>query len=205
MHPNRNDLSYFRGPVTLRDGMTRATGTDGELVAAAQGGSAAAFEELLARHAPTLEAVAVAVASRRVEPEEVAAEAASRAWRSLGKTARPESFGAWLRGIAANVARELLKGARRRPRPLGALEREPSDHGAGDPAARPEETAEEAMLAALDELPEPSREVLVMKHLSGMSYRDMARALEITEAGVNQRLTRARKLLAEAVRRRRES
>src|SRR4051812_20321443 len=104
--------------------------TDGELVQAARGGDARAFEELLARHAPTIEAVAVSVACRRVDPAEVAAEAAWRAWRSLGHVARPESFGAWLRGIAANVTRELLRTKKRAPLPLSAIEREPSDHGA---------------------------------------------------------------------------
>ncbi|MBI4577375.1 MAG: RNA polymerase sigma factor [Planctomycetes bacterium] len=182
------------GPVDAEPG-------DASLVAAARAGDPEAFALLLERHAPTLNAVAYAVAGRRVEVEEVAAETAWRAWRGLGSLVRPERFAAWLRAIAANVAREALRQRERTPESLEGLTVEPSDARRLDPAApRPAEDALEALREGLEALPDIYREALVLRHMEGMGYRRMAEVLGLTEAGVNQRLTRGRHMLADRLR-----
>jgi RNA polymerase sigma-70 factor (ECF subfamily) len=82
------------------------------------------------------------------------------------------AFTTWLYRIVLNVARDAGRRARRDPRPL-------ADHelaaGAApdDDACRRE--AAHLVAAAVAELPDPLRDVLILRHYEGMSFEEIAR------------------------------
>src|SRR5205823_6012468 len=83
------------------------------------------------------------------------------------------AFATWLYRIALNLARDAAR--RRPPRPL-------FDHQPADGAAAAESVCErrelaDAVASALDELPPPLREVLVLRHYEGMNFEAMSRLL----------------------------
>ena len=108
---------------------------------------------------------------------------------------------AWLLGIVRNTSFTWL--ARNRPKAvLVTDDQSVFETSAGRDPAGP--NAEEAMIAAADEamlqeaiaaLPLPFKEVLVMRHVNGLSYREIASAAGAPIGTVMSRLARARAML----------
>ena len=103
----------------------------------------------------------------------------------------------WLIRVAKNHA---LNHVKRKVRERRAYERvlaqpvTPIASGA-DNLVREETSAE--VRAALDKLPEKLRVILIMKEYTEMNYKEIAKALDITEANVKVRVFRARQKLGE--------
>lgn len=103
---------------------------------------------------------------------------------------RPEAtFSTWLFRIALNVARDAARRERHRPEPL-------TDHDLPAPAETAEAHCERQELAqavdqALAGLPEPLREVLVLRHYAGISFEEIARLLEEPASTIKSRFSAA--------------
>jgi RNA polymerase sigma-70 factor (ECF subfamily) len=117
----------------------------------------------------------------------------------------PEAdFGAWLRAIARNVWMRERRASGRRPTPSPEAVEILADRIC-DPAqyAEPRWQAEKAALAeCLDRLEAGDREMIRSHFWSGRRYEELAQAAGRTLAWVKVRMFRARRLLAECVRRR---
>ena len=103
-------------------------------------------------------------------------------------------FAAWLAGIAANAARNAVRGRRRRDRRSRPLD------GAAEPACggdRPTDQAER-VAAALAALPERYEAVLRAKYLDRRTVDEIAAARGDTPKAVESLLTRARQAFREA-------
>lgn len=112
---------------------------------------------------------------------------------------RREDDLAYLMRALRNVHVSRMRKARRRiaPVPLEGLRAEPTaPHGAWSPDAALD--ARE-LFAAIAELPEASRDVLVAVDVAGLSYAEAGRALGLREATVTTRLYRARGRIAAAL------
>src|SRR5207237_2070060 len=131
---------------------------DGLLVAAARRGDRAAFSVLVDRHRPRALALARRTVGDAAEAEDVVQEAVLRAYLSLADLREPPRFGAWLCGIALNLARMR----RRAARPLEPLDETPAP-----------ELEEDGRDAALELLPERRRELLLMRYVDGLSAREI--------------------------------
>lgn len=158
-------------------------------------GDRAAFGELVERHQNMVFAVALAAARERSRAQDIAQEAFVGAWRDLGKLRDPERFGAWVAGIARNVARgqtrtwaRRQREAERAPPPATTDERTPFD----EVAAREDHDLLGACLAKLDVA---HREALILFYLEGQSIAQVSARLGLDEALVRQRLSRGRKAL----------
>ncbi len=90
---------------------------------------------------------------------------------------RQVPFAAWLRRVTRNVALDHLRG--RRATPFEEIQL--SDHGQG--WLRQEHGS--ALLAALDTLPDEQREVVIMRHVVGMSPGEIAEAMGRSESSVH--------------------
>ena len=107
----------------------------------------------------------------------------------------------WLLAIVRNACYSRLKrGARR------AMETEFDDeiHSPETEAANPEDLLErsrdsETLGRALEELPEEFREVVVMRELEGMAYKEIAEVAGVPIGTVMSRLARARKRLQQTL------
>ena len=172
--------------------------SDAELVRQARAGRAEAYEELVRRWAGRVTALCHAKVRRAHTADDLAQEALLRAYRALHTLADPERFGAWLCGIALRASLDWLKAKQNAQIPFSALD---AEH---DPEtylqARPGPDADRAedvrrLLAEVEALPEPYRQVILLYYYEDVTYRDVARTLGVSVATVNARLTRARALL----------
>lgn len=179
------------------------------LVQAARGGDAAAMERLLVRAQASAYRFSVMVCGRTDETEDVMQEALVSTFRHAREIREPEAFRAWLFRTVRNAC--LLNRRKRVAEPAHLLSLD--DSSAFDDAQVPEPQApadapEDRLDAqarrahlqrALRLLPGPQREVIVLRDLEGLSTREVAGVVHISEASVKQRLHRARVALRGAL------
>jgi RNA polymerase sigma-70 factor (ECF subfamily) len=166
-------------------------------------GSPDGFRAVALEHRAALYRVAVRLLGQAEGAEDVVQEALARAFAGRDRfrgEARPFT---WLCGFVVNLCRAELR--RRRVRRWlslswvvdGADEEapEPSAPETGDALVRAER--EQALRAALARLPEGQRAALVLVSQEGLTAREAALALNMTEAAVWQAVSRARRALRE--------
>lgn len=145
------------------------------------------------------------------ETEDLVHDVFVRALRGL-KTFRGESsFRTWVLHIATNTVLNHLDRAERAPF-AGSLDEPLSENGGervGDlfssSSPRPEDVTmakelDEAIQAAIDQLPAAFRAALILRDVEGLSYDEIAEALDITLGTVKSRIARARAQVQEWLR-----
>jgi RNA polymerase sigma-70 factor, ECF subfamily len=166
--------------------------TDAELVLAACRGNVNSFGELYCRHYRAAVGIALCTLADRHLAEDAAQETFAVACRTLDRLRSGEKFAAWVGGICRKVARRQAKLKTRFPLP----EETPS------PAESPAESdhAEEVRLA-VHRLPRRAKEVVVLHYFSGLTHEQIAAALGVSPQAVHGRLIRARRKIADDLRR----
>ncbi|MCI6990349.1 MAG: sigma-70 family RNA polymerase sigma factor [Clostridiales bacterium] len=169
---------------------------DRQLVARAQGGDPEAFSQLVERHQTMVYRLALGKTGSPQDAEEVTQTAFLKAWQGLRTFQGKAAFSTWLYRLTANAAVDLL---RRRREPALSLD-DPDLPPIPDQAPSPEELSMAAerrrlLWQAIDQLPESHRLPLVLRELEGLSYREIARALDLEEGTVKSRLARGRLML----------
>jgi RNA polymerase sigma factor (sigma-70 family) len=165
---------------------------DAELARRAREGDDDAYEQLVKRYGQIAFRVAWLVTRDRGEAEDSAQEAFVKAYYALPRF-RPESpFRPWLLKIVANEARNRARSSRRR-QGLALRAAAVSD---GDAAPSPETAVlavadRETLVAAINELPPPDREVIGYRYLLSLSENETAEVLGVRLGTVKSRLSRA--------------
>ncbi len=134
------------------------------------------------------------------DAEDVAQEACVRALRAL-ESASVEHPRAWLLAIVRTTAFTWL--SKNRPQAVVLLggEEEVRAHEGGEQSAPTPEDAliakadRQSVVAAIEALPLPFKETLVMREINGLSYREIAEATGAPIGTVMSRLARARSLM----------
>lgn len=163
-----------------------------------QRGDPAAFDALVRRYVRLAGAVAYAILGDYEHAADAVQEAFIKAHGALPDLREPERFKAWLSGVVRSTALDAHRRRRRAPSALSAIDGAEGllPDGAPRPGAGAEERERSALIrAAVAALPESYREVVVMKYLDDMSYREICETLEITQETLESRLFRARKML----------
>ena len=164
--------------------------SDRQLWDASRQGDGDAFETLVERYEAAVCAVTWAWTRNRVDSEELAQEAFARAWQRLGQLREPEKVGAWLCGIARNVARRH----RSSPATIDVVDRLPAS--GTDPESATVAREQHAVVRdALSRLPPRYREPLVLYYRQGCSSREVAEVLGVSPNVIDQRLSRGRRML----------
>jgi RNA polymerase sigma-70 factor (ECF subfamily) len=167
------------------------------LVIQAQKGDQDALRRLVELHWAGVVNVAYRMCGDAHLAEDAAQEAFIRAWRSLGSFRAGSPLRPWLYRIALNAALDAL----RKRKPQANLEALPLTAGGGDPSGLAEAHERRWMVQqAVLALPEASRTALVLREYEGLSYAEIAQALEIPIGTVMSRLSYARAQLAKALR-----
>lgn len=151
------------------------------------------FDEIVPPLLDDVYALARWLTGDAADADDVAQEVALRALRALAGT-RPERPRAWLLAITRNAALTHL--AKKRPQALADAADEIADDAPSPEAALIRAAESRAVAAAIDALPLPLREVLIMREISDLSYKDIAEAADIPIGTVMSRLARARAQLA---------
>ncbi len=164
-----------------------------DLVARAQGGDGAAFEELVVAHSPRVYRLLVRMLGSAADAEEVAQETFLKAWRALAGFRGEAQFSTWLFRITVNEAnRRLARDARQRTLPIDDAALQIPDLGKG-PAARVEEAELEGFLErCVAELPPGYRAAVVLRDIEGLTNEEAAEVLGLELANFKSRLHRAR-------------
>ena len=178
--------------------MTSDSLTDGELVYRARRGDEFAFGLLVERYQRPAYAVALSVTGRHEDAEDAAQESFLVALERLDECRSPERFGGWLMTIVRNRSKNLIRRESLRETdqvPLGARSRMPA----------PDRVAEMSELrrvleAALGQLPEVQRQVVLLHDLEGWKHREIAERLDLPSGTVRSHLHFARKALRHALR-----
>lgn len=195
-----------------------STPDDSEAVRLVLAGDKDAFVGLLRRHHASVLGLCARILGSKGEAQDVAQEAALRAFLGLGTLQEPERFGAWLHSIAANLARIGLRRRRRESSlSLESLGGAPSDHDAGggsqgrtfdrwlaDDAPGPEEVRlarelHDEVLEAIKGLSVSNREAVVGYYLEGYSQAELAELLGVSVGTIKGRLHKSRKRLEPAL------
>lgn len=174
---------------------------DATLVGRSVSGDDQAFAVLVRRYQAPLYRHAWRLTQDRRTAEDVVQEAFVTAWRRLPNLERAESFRSWLYQITTRRSIDVLR-ARRPEETLDVLgtAAEPVAAEAG-PAARLEQRAQLADLAGvLQELPVGQRAAWSLREIDGLSYDEIAHALDLPVSTVRGRIARARLELAERMR-----
>ena len=146
------------------------------------------FGELCRRYYHSLVAVADSILLDHHLAEDAAQEALAAACRQLTRLKKPEQFGPWIIAICRNVARDMLRELQRQRKPVQPCQDLERDCDQDDQGA--------ILAEALQQLPQHLREVVFLRFYDGMSYRQMANILGITEQVIDGRIRRAKKKMA---------
>lgn len=166
-----------------------------DLVLRARQGDERAFAGLVARFERSMFAHFLAQVASVTEAEELAHDTFVRAFLGLEHLEAPERFTSWLYGIARNTHREWSKARGRR---AASLPDEPADARDGEPSRRAALLHRE-LLRIVDGLPEPYRELLVLRYFDRASCSEVAERLGRPLGTVTKQLSRAHALVAERV------
>jgi RNA polymerase sigma-70 factor (ECF subfamily) len=150
------------------------------------------FRHLVRRYQPVLLAHLAGKLGSRDRAEEAAQETLVRAYFKLDALKKPESFFAWLLGIADLVAKEQQR------KELIRRRRE-SIRESADEAPQPELSQDYAIEAAVAGLPEAYRTVILLRYYGGMSCHGIAAQLDMPLGTVTKTLSRAYALLRESL------
>ncbi|MCH8004646.1 MAG: RNA polymerase sigma factor [Planctomycetes bacterium] len=158
------------------------------------------LREWIRRLTPRLINVSAAICRDRDRAQEIVQEAFIKLWQRPPE-AGEAAYASWLRRVTTNLSINAVK---RTPRPgtLPACEQDPSLHT----AQRPEADCEHAEMlqrvrAAMEQLDEPKRAILVLRAYEQLSYEEIAEHLGVPLGTVMSRLNRARRALLEALQR----
>ena len=173
---------------------------DQELVARVQRGDRKAFDLLVLKYKKKVANLVSRYVRDQSETLDVTQEAFIKAYRALPNFRGESAFYTWLYRIAINTAKNFLVAQGRRPpgNDVDAETAEQLDVGARlKEHATPEnhlltEEIAQTVRRALDDLPEDLRTAISLRELEGLSYEEIASAMECPVGTVRSRIFRAR-------------
>ena len=157
-----------------------------DLIGRARQRDPAAFETLVEIYRPRLYGYFYRLTRRREDAEDLLQELFVRVVRMIGRYEHDNRFDAWLFRIGTNLVRDRVRRQRRSPGfevsggeadEPGRLEEVPD--GEVDRPDDALETAEEIdrLQRVLKRLPQAEREVILLRHFSQMSFKEVAEAM----------------------------
>jgi RNA polymerase sigma-70 factor (ECF subfamily) len=181
---------------------------DDDLVRRVQQGEKGAFDVLVRKYEHKLANVIGRYIHDPSEVLDVSQEAFIKAYRALPNFRGDSAFYTWLYRIAINTAKNHLVAAGRRPPgdDIDAGDAEQFENAAGlKEYATPErlllkDELELTIQSAIDALPQDLRTAIVLRELEGLSYEDIADAMDCPIGTVRSRIFRARDAIDKRIR-----
>lgn len=214
------DLAFFdhdpRAPrvnsppdqASNREARRREAEEDRELIVRAQNGDGKAFRRLVERHQRRAYAIALGLVRDPNDAHEIVQEAFLRVYRGLQSFQGGSSFFTWLYRIVTNLAIDLIRKPGRKDAEL--VDNQSADDETDFPLVSRIDGADPVNVirrreiaariqAALDALPPYHRGVILMREVEGMSYEEMAQAMNVSKGTIMSRLFHARQKLQKAL------
>lgn len=190
------------------------TDTDAMLVQRAVAGEARGFELLVIKYQRRVERLIGRMVRDVDLVPDIAQETFIRAYRALPQFRGDAQFYTWLYRIAVNTAKKHLMDLKRDPTvTLTSLESDDDDEtsrsGLTQRLGASDDETPEAVLAskeialavneAMDALPEELRQAITLREIEGLSYDDIATALDCPIGTVRSRIFRAREAISSRI------
>lgn len=184
--------------------------SNADLVRRANAGDFNALEELTTRHEKQVYSLALRMLRHRQDAEDVVQQTFLSMVEHLSGFREESSFTTWLMRIATHAALKVIR--KRRGLDTISLEAAAEAAGQGEAIPHPEFIADwreapheliargetgQLLEDALNRLDEKHRLVFILRDVQGLSVRETAQALALSEANVKVRLLRARLTLRE--------
>ncbi|MCL2360829.1 MAG: RNA polymerase sigma factor [Defluviitaleaceae bacterium] len=175
--------------------------TDANLLAAAKQerseGNSDAFEQILLRYEKLILHIARRYLNNPEDALDASQDAIIRIYRGLPNVIIPEdgSLKAWICTVTANTCLDIVRKRRIVADELtdDVISASPTLPSAEESAIANERARE--ILNAITKLPDDHRMVLILRDMQGLSYEELAEALDLTLGTVKSRLSRARSAL----------
>ncbi len=182
---------------------------DQQLVVRAQSGDKRAFGLLVEKYQRKLARLLSRFIRDPAEVEDVTQEAFIKAYRALPAFRGDSAFYTWLYRIGINTAKNYLMAMGRRAPTSTEIEAEEAEGFEEGEQLRDINTPESVLLSkeiaetvnsTIEQLPEELRTAIQMREIEGMSYEDIAKAMDCPIGTVRSRIFRAREAIAEQLR-----
>lgn len=176
--------------------------TDQQLVEHAQQGNKKAFNLLVVRYQNRIAGLLTRYVHRDDIPD-VAQETFIKAYRSLATFRGESAFYTWLYRIAVNTAKNHLAAIGRRPPKEDILAEDAESYNAGS-QLRESDTPENLILSeelkkivfeTIDNLPDELKTAITLREIEGLSYEEIAEAMDCPVGTVRSRIFRAREAI----------
>lgn len=181
---------------------------DGKLVEQVQRGDRAAFNVLVLKYQHKVLKLVNRYVRDQAEAEDIAQEAFIKAYRALPSFRGDSAFYTWLYRIAINTAKNSLVSGRRRLVDYDLDMQDPENYR-GQVLLKDSDTPEAMLLTdeirrtvqdAMEELPDDLREAIMLRELEGLSYEEIAAAMDCPVGTVRSRIFRAREAIDKRLR-----
>jgi len=177
--------------------------TDQDLVERVQRGDKKAFDLLVLKYQHKIMKLISRYIRDDAEVQDVAQEAFIKAYRALPRFRGDSAFYTWLYRIAINTAKNFLVSQGRRP-PASDIDADEAEQYINAPALKdintPErlllkDEIEETVYKAIEQLPEDLRTAITLREMEGLSYEEIAHAMDCPVGTVRSRIFRAREAI----------
>jgi RNA polymerase sigma-70 factor (ECF subfamily) len=177
--------------------------SDQQLVQRVQKGDKSAFDLLVLKYQHRVLKLVSRFVSDAAEAQDVAQEAFLKAYRALPSFLGDSAFYTWLYRIAINTAKNALVSNRRRPVDFDLDLQDPDQydrHAKLKEVDTPEgvlltDEIREVVERAMQQLPEDLRTAIVLREIEGLSYEEIAEAMDCPVGTVRSRIFRAREAI----------
>ena len=176
---------------------------DQQLVERVQKGDKRAFDLLVLKYRHKIFAVISRFIRDHAEVQDVAQDAFIKAYRALPNFRGESAFYTWMYRIAINTAKNYLVARNRRP-PASDVDMDDAEFFAGNDAMHEMNTPERNLLRdelqvvidqAFRDLPDDLRMAVTLREIDGLSYEEIAEAMECPIGTVRSRIFRAREAI----------
>lgn len=182
--------------------------SDQLLVERVQQGDRSAFDILVVKYQHKVAKLVMRYVRDQAEALDVTQEAFLKAYRALPGFRGDSAFYTWLYRIAINTAKNHLVAAKRRPLDYDLDLQNPDQyelHGRLSDSDTPEgallsEEIRETVNQAIEGLPADLRTAIMLRELEGMTYEEIAVAMECPVGTVRSRIFRAREAIDKRLR-----
>lgn len=177
--------------------------TDQQLVERVQNGDKKAFDLLVIKYQQRIVNLVSRFVRNQADALDVTQDAFIKAYRALPNFRGDSAFYTWMYRIAVNTAKNHLAVQNRRPmdidQDVSEIEQIEGDHALKE-YATPEhmllrDEIQDTVIQAIEALPEDLRIAITLREVEGLSYEDIAEAMECPIGTVRSRIFRAREAI----------
>jgi len=185
--------------------------SDAQLVERTVAGDQKAFELLVIKYERRIQRLIGRMVRDVDLVEDIAQETFIRAYRALGQFRGDAQFYTWLYRIAVNTAKKFLMDLKRNPTvsenffkladddETSPVENELTSPETPDAVLASKEIAE-MVNSAMDALPEELRQAITLREIEGLTYDEIADAMNCPIGTVRSRIFRAREAISQKIR-----